>query len=160
MKIADRTVALFHYTLTDDAGAVLDTSRSGAPLTYLHGRGNIVPGLEKAMIGHAKGDTFKVDLTPVEGYGERVAALVQQAPVSMFPPEAVLEVGMQFMAESNMGKVQVTVVTVDGDTVTLDGNHALAGQALHFDVEVLGVREASVEEVLHGHVHGEGGHHH
>ncbi|MES2884383.1 MAG: peptidylprolyl isomerase [Pseudomonadota bacterium] len=160
MQIGPRTVAQFHYTLTDDAGQVIDSSRGAQPLTYLHGGGQIVPGLEKMMEGKVKGDSFKVEVSPEEGYGPRIEALLQTAPRSMFPPDMEPEVGMQFQAESNMGPVMVTVMAVEGDTVTLDGNHALAGQTLHFDVEVSGVREASVEEVLHGHAHGEGGHHH
>ncbi len=160
MKIAARTVAQFHYTLTDDAGTVIDSSRGAAPLTYLHGGGNIVPGLEKAMEGKGKGDAFKVDVSPEEGYGQRVEALLQTAPRAMFPDDMAPEVGMQFQAESNMGPVMVTVMAVEGDTVTLDGNHALAGQTLHFEVEVMSVRDATVEELQHGHVHGEGGHHH
>ena len=160
MQIGPRTVVQFHYTLTDDAGTVIDSSRGADPLTYLHGSGQIVPGLEKVMEGKAKGDAFKVDVSPEEGYGPRIEALLQTAPRSMFPPDMEPDVGMQFQAESNMGPVMVTVMAVEGDTVTLDGNHALAGQTLHFDVEVTAVREASVDEVLHGHAHGEGGHHH
>ena len=160
MKIAARTVAQFHYTLTDDAGTVIDSSRGGDPLTYLHGGGQIVPGLEKMMEGKVKGDAFKADVSPEEGYGQRIEALLQTAPRAMFPPDVNPEVGMQFQAESNMGPVMVTVVAVEGETVTLDGNHALAGQTLHFDVEVHSVREATTDEVLHGHAHGEGGHHH
>ena len=160
MQIGPRTVVQFHYTLTDDAGTVIDSSRGAGPLTYLHGSGQIVPGLEKVMEGKAKGDAFKVDVSPEEGYGPRIEALLQTAPRSMFPPDMEPDVGMQFQAESNMGPVMVTVMAVEGDTVTLDGNHALAGQTLHFDVEVTAVREASVDEVLHGHAHGEGGHHH
>ena len=160
MQIGPRCVAQFHYTLTDDAGTVIDSSRGGDPLTYLHGGGNIVPGLEKMMEGKVKGDAFKADVSPEEGYSPRIEALLQTAPRSMFPPDMEPAVGMQFQAESNMGPVLVTVVAVEGETVTLDGNHALAGQTLHFDVEVTSVREATVEEVLHGHVHGEGGHHH
>lgn len=160
MKIADRTVVQFHYTLTDDAGMVIDSSRGDEPLTYLQGAGNIVPGLEKAMEGKVKGDTFKADIAPEDGYGQRVEALLQTAPRAMFPDDMEPEVGMQFQAESNMGPVMVTVMAVEGDTVTLDGNHALAGQTLHFDVEVVSVRDATIEEMQHGHAHGAGGHHH
>ena len=160
MQIGPRTVVQFHYTLTDDAGQVVDSSRGDEPLTYLHGAGNIVPGLEKAMAGKVKGDVFKVDVSAEEGYGQRIEALLQTAPRSMFPPDMTPEVGMQFQAESNMGPVLVTVMAVEGDTVTLDGNHALAGQALHFDVEVISIRDATVEEMQHGHAHGPGGHHH
>ena len=160
MNIADRCAVSFHYTLTDDAGTVLDSSRGSEPLVYLHGAGNIVPGLEQAMAGRKPGDAFKVDVAPEQGYGTRVDALVQQMPRSAFAGMPEPEVGMQFQAESNMGPVMVTVVAVDADSVTLDGNHALAGVTLHFDVEVVAVREATAEELDHGHVHGPGGHHH
>ena len=160
MNIADRCAVSFHYTLTDDAGTVLDSSRGSEPLVYLHGAGNIVPGLEQAMAGRKPGDAFKVDVAPEQGYGTRVDALVQQMPRSAFAGMPEPEVGMQFQAESNMGPVMVTVVAVDADSVTLDGNHALAGVTLHFDVEVVTVREATAEELDHGHVHGPGGHHH
>ena len=159
MNIADRCAVSFHYTLTDDAGTVLDSSRGSEPLVYLHGAGNIVPGLEQAMAGRKPGDAFKVDVAPEQGYGTRVDALVQQMPRSAFAGMPEPEVGMQFQAESNMGPVMVTVVAVDADSVTLDGNHALAGVTLHFDVEVVTVREATAEELDHGHVHGPGGHH-
>ena len=109
MQIGPRCVAQFHYTLTDDAGTVIDSSRGGDPLTYLHGGGNIVPGLEKMMEGKVKGDAFKADVSPEEGYGPRIEALLQTAPRSMFPPDMEPAVGMQFQAESNMGPVMVTV---------------------------------------------------
>ena len=160
MHIADRCAVRFHYTLTDDAGTVLDSSRGGEPLDYLHGAGNIVPGLEQAMTGRGPGDAFQVDVAPEQGYGTRVDALVQQMPRSAFAGMPEPEVGMQFQAESNMGPVMVTVVAVDADSVTLDGNHSLAGVTLHFDVEVVAVREATAEELDHGHVHGPHGHHH
>lgn len=160
MHIAARCAVSFHYTLTDDAGTVIDSSRDSEPLVYLHGAGNIVPGLESALEGREPGAAFKVSVPPEQGYGQRVEALVQQMPRSMFEGMPAPELGMQFQAESNMGPVMVTVVAVDEGSVTLDGNHALAGNTLHFDVEVVAVREASVEEVLHGHVHGPGGHHH
>jgi FKBP-type peptidyl-prolyl cis-trans isomerase SlyD len=160
MQIADNTAVTFHYTLTNDAGETLDSSRGGEPLAYLHGAGNIVPGLEKALTGLKPGDVRKVTVAPAEGYGERAEQLVQKAPRSMFDGHMEPEVGLQFQADSTMGPMVVTVVALDGDTVTLDGNHALAGQTLHFDVEIVGVRAASAEERSHGHIHGPGGHHH
>jgi len=160
MQIAEHCVASFHYTLTNDAGEVLDSSREREPLAYLHGSGNIVPGLEKALTGKAVGDKLKVDVTPEEGYGARVPALVQQVPRSAFNGVERIEPGMQFQAESNMGPVTVVITEVKGDEVTVDGNHPLAGETLHFDVEITEVREASAEETQHGHVHGAGGHHH
>ena len=160
MQIAERCVAYFHYTLTNDAGEVLDSSAGREPLPYLHGKGNIVPGLEKAMVGHVVGDKFNVDVTPAEGYGEKNETLIQVVPRAAFQGVPNVEAGMQFQAESNMGPVSVVVTKVEGDEVTVDGNHPLAGETLHFAIEITEVREASVEEVLHGHVHGAGGHHH
>lgn len=160
MQIADRCVAYFHYTLTNDAGEVIDSSEGREPLPYLHGKGNIVPGLEKALEGKQAGDKLNVVVSPEEGYGPHVESLVQVVPKSAFQGVPNVEPGMQFQAESNMGPVSVVITAVEGDNVTVDGNHPLAGETLHFAVEITQVREASVEEVLHGHVHGAGGHHH
>ncbi len=160
MLIADRTVASFDYTLTNDAGEVLDASAGREPLTYLHGKGNIVAGLEKAMTGKKVGDKFKVDVSPEEGYGVHNPSLVQVVPRDAFHGVDNLEAGMQFQAESDRGPMTVIITAIEGDKVTVDGNHPLAGATLHFAVEITAVREASVEEVLHGHVHGAGGHHH
>lgn len=160
MQIAERSVVSFNYTLTNTAGEVLDTSTGRAPLTYLHGVGQIVPGLEGAMAGHVAGDRFEVDVAAEDGYGERVEQLIQTVPRAAFQGVDHLEVGMQFQAQTGQGALSVVVTSIDGDHVTVDGNHPLAGEALHFAIEVTDVREASVEEVLHGHVHGEGGHHH
>lgn len=160
MQIAARTVASFHYTLTNDAGEVLDSSSGREPLTYLHGAGNIVPGLEAEMAGHVAGDSFSVDVAPADGYGEYVAELVQSVPRESFEGIDNLDVGMQFQAQTQNGPIPVVITEIEGDTVTVDGNHPLAGETLHFAVEITEVREASVEEVLHGHVHGAGGHHH
>ena len=159
MQIAPRCVALFHYTLTNDAGEVLDSSEGREPLAYLHGSGNIVKGLEKAMEGRSVGDKFNVDVAPEDGYGPRIESLVQQVPKSAFP-QVDLQPGMRFQAESNMGPVTVVITEIADENVTVDGNHPLAGENLHFAVEVTEVREASTEEVLHGHVHGAGGHEH
>ena len=160
MQIADRTVASFNYTLTNDAGEVLDSSEGREPLAYLHGKGNIVSGLEKEMTGKKVGDKFNVKVKPEEGYGVHNPALVQVVPREAFRGVDKLEAGMQFRAESDRGPMMVVVTAVQGDTVTVDGNHPLAGATLHFAIEITEVREASVEEVLHGHVHGPGGHHH
>lgn len=154
MQIADRSVACFHYTLTNDAGEVIDSSREREPLTYLHGAGNIVPGLEKAMLGRGVGDSFTVDVAPAEGYGERHEEMLQTVPKSAFQGVADVQPGMQFQASGPQGPFLVTVKSVEGDNVTVDGNHPLAGQTLHFDVEVTEVRAATEEELGHGHVHG------
>jgi FKBP-type peptidyl-prolyl cis-trans isomerase SlyD len=160
MQIAENTVASFHYTLTNDAGEVLDTSRGREPLAYLHGAGNIVPGLEEAMAGHKAGDSFKVDVAPEDGYGNHHEGLVQDVPRAAFQGVDEIEPGMSFQANTPQGVHSVTVTKVTSDTVTVDGNHPLAGQRLHFDVEVTDVRAASAEELQHGHVHGAGGHQH
>ena len=160
MQIADRCVAYFHYTLTNDAGEVLDSSGGREPLPYLHGKGNIVAGLEKALAGKKAGDKLNVIIPAEDGYGLRKDELVQVVPKSAFQGVPSLEPGMQFQAESNMGPVSVVVTGIEGDDVTVDGNHPLAGETLHFDVEVTQVRDATIEEVMHGHVHGAGGHHH
>ncbi|KGI78326.1 FKBP-type peptidyl-prolyl cis-trans isomerase [Oleiagrimonas soli] len=160
MQIADRTVASFHYTLTGENGEVIDSSRErGQPLAYLHGAGNIVPGLEKAMTGRSQGDAFKVTVEPMEGYGERHQEMIQVVPKSAFQGAPDPQPGMQFQGQGPQGPVMVTVTAVDGDQVTIDGNHPLAGQTLNFDIEVTEVREASEEELNHGHVHGAGGEH-
>jgi FKBP-type peptidyl-prolyl cis-trans isomerase SlyD len=160
MQIAERCVASFHYTLTNDKGEVLDSSTGHGPMTYLHGAGNIVPGLEKAMAGRSAGDKFKVSVAPEEAYGRHNPELVQVVPKRAFQGARELRPGMQFEAQSDQGPMSVTITTIVGDQVTVDGNHPLAGQTLHFAIEVTGVRDATVEELSHGHVHGEGGHHH
>jgi FKBP-type peptidyl-prolyl cis-trans isomerase SlyD len=160
MQIAERCVASFHYTLTNAEGEVIDSSSGRGPLTYLHGAGNIVPGLERVMAGKQAGDRFEVVVAPEEGYGERHAGLVQVVPRVAFQGVDTIEPGMQFHAQGPQGPMSVVVTHVSADEVTVDGNHPLAGVALHFAIEVTEVREASVEEVLHGHVHGEGGHVH
>ena len=161
MQIAQDKVVLIHYTLTDDAGKVLDSSSGGDPLAYLHGQGNIIPGLEKALEGKQAGDKLNVRVEPAEGYGVRDDSLVQQVPRRAFGSVSKVEPGMQFHAQSAQGQMRVVTVThVKGDMVTVDANHPLAGEVLVFDVEVAEVRDATGEELEHGHVHGPGGHHH
>jgi FKBP-type peptidyl-prolyl cis-trans isomerase SlyD len=160
MQIAPHTVASFHYTLTDDAGQVLDSSEGRGPLVYLHGSGQIVPGLEKAMEGRSTGDRFEVDVVPEEAYGPHHEALVQDQPREAFQGVEDIRPGMQFQGRGPQGEFSVTVTAVQDDSVRVDGNHPLAGQTLHFAVEVTDVRAASAEEMAHGHVHGAGGHHH
>jgi FKBP-type peptidyl-prolyl cis-trans isomerase SlyD len=160
MQIGDRTVATFHYTLTDEAGTVIDSSRGREPLAYLHGAGNIVPGLEKEMVGRSAGDRFDVLVSPEEGYGPHEPQLVQVVPREAFQGVDDLQVGMEFQAHTAHGPMSVAIADIDGDAVTVDGNHPLAGKKLHFAIEVTDVRDASLEELAHGHVHGEGGHHH
>jgi len=160
MQIANRHAVSFHYTLTDGQGNVIDSSDGREPLAYIHGEGHIVPGLEKALEGRSVGDQFKVDVVPEEGYGPRHPELVQVVPRAAFQGVDDLQPGMQFQGRNDQGAINVTISKIEGDNVTVDGNHPLAGQTLHFAVEITGVREATDEELSHGHVHGEGGHHH
>ena len=161
MTIATNKAVSIEYTLTNDAGEVIDSSAGGAPLVYLQGAGNIIPGLEKALDGKAVGEELTVTVEPEDAYGEYSAELVSTLSASMFEGVDQLEVGMQFHASGPDGQMQiVTIRDLDGDDVTVDGNHPLAGQRLTFKVKVVAVRDASEEEVAHGHVHGEGGHQH
>lgn len=160
MLIAQDKVVLIHYTLTNDAGETIDSSSGGDPLAFIHGQGNIIPGLEKALEGKQAGDKLNVKVDPAEGYGVRDDALIQQVPKRQFGG-ANVQPGMQFHAQTSQGHARVvTVVRIQGDMVTVDGNHPLAGENLNFDVEVTEVRDATQEELEHGHVHGPGGHHH
>jgi FKBP-type peptidyl-prolyl cis-trans isomerase SlyD len=160
MDIAADSVVLIHYTLKDDDGKVLDSSAEGDPLAYIQGHGNLVPGLEKALEGKTRGNRISVTLSPAEGYGARSEALVQRVPKRSLQGSGEVRKGMQFRAQTDQGVRLFTVTAVAGDMVTLDGNHPLADQTLHFEVEVIEVRGATAEELEHGHVHGPGGHHH
>lgn len=160
MQIAKHKVVSLNYTLTDQADAVLDSSEGGDPLVYIHGLGHIIPGLENALAGKAAGDTLKVTVPPEEAYGLRDEALKQTVPRERFEPGMDIEAGMRFHAPTEDGVEIVTVTMVDADSVTVDANHPLAGMILNFSVEVVAVRDASAEELSHGHVHGAGGHHH
>ena len=160
MNISENCVASIHYTLTNGEGKVIDTSEGQEPLAYLHGAGNIIPGLERALLGKAVGDKFNVSIPAAEAYGVRDDSMVQELPSNMFSGIDKIEVGMEFHAETEHGLQVVTVTKVEGDNVTIDGNHPLAGVDLTFDVEVAEIRAASAEELEHGHAHGAGGHHH
>ena len=160
MKAAVGMVVTIHYTLTDNQGEVLDTSRGGEPLAYLHGAQNIIPGLERALEGTGAGHKTKVTVAPAEGYGEKDPEAVFEAPREHFPPDMELTPGVRVSADGPQGPISFLVVSVNEKTATLDGNHPLAGQTLHFDVEIVNVRAATGEEKEHGHVHGAGGHHH
>jgi FKBP-type peptidyl-prolyl cis-trans isomerase SlyD len=160
MQISQNAVAAFHYTLTDDKGQIVDSSEGRDPLTYLHGSGQIVPGLEKQMEGRAVGDKFTAVVAPEEGYGVHQPELMQEVPKEAFQGVQDIQPGMQFQGRGPQGEINVTATRVEGDKVFIDGNHPLAGQTLHFAIEVTGVRAASEEELQHGHVHGAGGHHH
>lgn len=150
MQIADRTVVGLHYVLTDPHGLELDASDPNAPLQYLHGAGNIIPGLEKALTGLSVGDEKVVNVTPEEAYGVREEALVLPVPRAQFAPDMEIVLGMQVQANTEQGVMVFTVVETNQLTVTLDGNHPLAGVPLTFDVKVASIREASATELQQG----------
>lgn len=150
MEISDNCVASIHYTLINDEGETVDSSRERGPLSYLHGAGNIVPGLEAALAGKKEGDQFKAEIPPSEAYGEHNPEMVQQVPKSAFQGAPEIQPGMQFQAEGPQGASLITVREVGDDTVTVDANHPMAGKTLHFDVEVTDVREATSDERNNG----------
>lgn len=161
MNIQNNSAVSFHYKLTDDDGISIDSSEGKEPLAYLHGAGNIIPGLEKALEGKTTGDSLTVAVSAAEGYGEVQKELIQEVPKDAFQGIDSIELGMQFEAQTGQGgTVPVTVIAVTDDLVTVDGNHPLAGKNLNFDVTIEDVRKASEEELDHGHVHGVGGHEH
>lgn len=159
MQVADNMAVSIHYTLTNDDGEVLDSSIGDEALVFLQGSGNIIPGLEKAMVGKVTGDKFNVRIVPEEAYGELMEDMIQVLSRDMFEGIDNIEVGMQFHADVSFGTGVVTVVSIDDDNITIDGNHPLAGIALNFDVDVIDVRLATEEEASHGHIHGTGCHH-
>ena len=160
MQVSENAVVSIHYKLTDINGQVLDTSEGRAPLAYIHGRGHLISGLEKELTGKKEGDKFNITIAPEEAYGKRDESLVRQVPRSAFKDVKDLETGMRFQSQTESGTEVFTVTEIQDQEVTIDGNHPLAGEALTFDVEVDHVREATEEELQHGHVHGPGGHDH
>lgn len=161
MQIEPKKAVYIDYTLTNETGDVIDSSEGHSPLAYLHGFHNIIPGLENALEGKKVGDELEVTVEPKDGYGDYSVELVAVVPRSAFQGVEQLEPGMQFHASAPDGGTQVVVVrSVEGDDVTVDGNHPLAGQRLNFKVKVVDVRNATEEELAHSHIHGEGGHHH
>ena len=149
-----------HYTLTDNNGQMLDTSDGSDPLHYLHGFGNIIPGLEEALTGKTNGDKITVSIPPEKAYGMYNEKDKLQVNKSQFEGIDEIKIGMDIQTRTQDGIKMYRVEKIFGDTVILDGNHALAGETLNFEVEVMDVRDASEEELEHGHVHGPGGHHH
>jgi FKBP-type peptidyl-prolyl cis-trans isomerase SlyD len=165
MEITANSVVSFHYKVVTSAGEAVDQSEKGEPLVYLHGHGNIVPGLEKQMIGKKTGDKFTANVAAKEAYGELDKELDLQVPLDVFPPNVrdQIQPGFRFRAEHPTlqgNEVTFTVVQVDDQHAYVSGNHPLAGKDLVFDIEIAEVRAASKEEVSHGHAHGPGGHHH
>lgn len=159
MTVKQNAVVSIHYTVRDEDGVQLDSSEGRDPLVYLHGANNIIPGLESALDGKDVGTELNVSIVAEEAYGEHLDHLVESVPVQAFG-EQPLEVGMRFEAQTERGPISVVITDIDGDHVTVDGNHPLAGKPLTFDVTITDIRDASAEEIAHGHVHGEGGQHH
>lgn len=162
MQIAPNTVASLAYVLTNTQGETLDQADAQHPFVYLHGAHNIIPGLENALAGKQAGDQLDVTIAPEQAYGLKDESLNQQVPRAMFEgvEEEHLIPGAQFHAQTNAGMQTIVITSVDGDTITIDGNHPLAGETLNFKVTVLDVRAATKDELTHGHAHGPGGHHH
>lgn len=155
MEIQHNSVVGMHYTLKNDDGEVIDSSEGGTPLVFIQGHGNIIHGLESALAGLKVGDSKEVVVEPVDGYGEYDDELVQEVPRSAFEGIDTLEVGMQFHADTEDGIVPITVMEISDDVITVDGNHELAGERLYFSVTIDSIREATAEELAHGHIHGE-----
>ena len=155
MKVEEHAVVLIHYVLTNNDKEVLDSSEGQDPLAYLHGTGHLIPGLEAQLLGKVSGDKLNVTVQPGDGYGEFNKELVQTVPGDVFEGVESIEPGMQFQTsnEGGSGGETITVVSVENDEVTIDGNHPLAGETLHFAVDIIEVREATAEELEHGHVH-------
>ncbi|MGK5092519.1 peptidylprolyl isomerase [Deltaproteobacteria bacterium TL4] len=160
MRISKNSVVSIEFTLTDDEGEVLDTSKGEEPLSYIHGVGDLVIGLEKELEGKKAGDSFQVSVSPEEGYGAYDAEQISVVSKSMFEGVETLAIGMEFQSETEQGMQIFSIIEIEGDDVTIDGNHPLAGETLNFEVTVIDVRAATSEELLHGHIHGEGCHHH
>lgn len=155
MKIQDNHVVSIHYTLKTDSGETLDSSAGREPLDFIQGKGMIVPGLEKAMVGRAQGEKFSVKVSPEEGYGVRDPQMIQEIPLEAFQGVDKVEAGMSFVARGPQGQMMVRITSVNEKTAVVDGNHELAGQNLNFDIEVASFRDATAEELEDG-LHGGG----
>lgn len=160
MKVANGMVVSMYYLLTDENNDTLDTTEGGDAFAYLHGHGNIIPGLEQGLEGLEIGNKAHVVVLPAQGYGPRNPEAVIQVPLSEFPEDMELTPGGRVMMEGPEGDVVLTIAAIDDGMVTLDANHPLAGMILHFDIQIVGLRPATEEEIEHGHVHVEGHHHH
>jgi FKBP-type peptidyl-prolyl cis-trans isomerase SlyD len=160
MKVAKNTVVSLNYTLKNNEGEILDTSDGREPLVYLHGVGALIPGLENVLDGENEGSKVSTVIKPEDGYGHRTDELLHKVPKSGFTGDEEMQEGMRVQLETENGPAIAIISKIEGEEVTLDLNHPLAGMELHFDVEVVGIREAQKEEIEHGHAHGPGGHHH
>jgi len=160
MKVTANSVVSLDYTLKNNAGEVLDSSQGREPLVYLHGVGALIPGLENEIAGMEKGQAKIVVVQPEHAYGIKSDDLLHVVPKSGFQGDEEMQEGMQVQLETEQGPAIATISKIDGEDVTLDLNHPLAGEVLTFDISIADVREATSEEIAHGHVHGPGGHHH
>ena len=160
MKIVKDTVVQMHYKLTNKEGMLLDTSEGREPLTFLHGKGMLIPGLEKQLEGKKVGDKFLAEVNADEAYGQRHDDMIHVVPKANFNGDGELKPGLQIQIDTNQGQQIAIVTKVEGDDVTVDMNHPLAGMDLIFDIEITKIRKATEEELSHGHVHGPGGHQH
>lgn len=160
MQIAKDAVVLFHYAVSEPGQPAIESSRDGEPLAILAGHGNIIPGLEAALVGRSAGERFEVTVAPGDAYGERVEDLIQRVPKKYLRDVASLRPGMRTLVQTSQGQRMAVVLKVGMSVVDLDMNHPMAGKTLSFDIEVVDVRAASEEELAHGHVHGPGGHQH
>ncbi len=157
MKIAENKVVVLHYAVSDSEDTLIDSSYDHSPLSVIQGTGYLIPGLEDALTDHLAGDKFEVAVSADQAYGQRHDDFVQTVPKAMFGEIEDLDVGTQLRATTDDGEQTVIVIDVQEDEITVDGNHPLAGIDLKFDVEILEVRDATEDELTHGHVHGEGG---
>ncbi|PCH85379.1 MAG: peptidylprolyl isomerase [Piscirickettsiaceae bacterium] len=160
MPIQTNTVVRFHYTLKNDAGNTLESSNGQEPTAYLHGYSNIIAGLQKDMEGKTQGDTFSSTVQPEDGYGQRIEGSTQRVPIKHLMGAKKWRPGMVATVQTEHGQKQVTVIKPGKFMAEVDNNHPLAGQTLHFDIEIVDIRDATAEEIAHKHVHGAGGHHH
>lgn len=160
MTVTKNKVVTLNYTLKNSEGTMLDTSEGREPLVYLHGVGGLIPGLESQLEGQAKGATLDIVVSPEDAYGKRQEDLMRVVPKSGFQGDEEMQVGMQVQMQTDQGMTIATIAKIEADDVTLDLNHPLADMELHFNVNVLDLREATTDEITHGHVHGPGGHQH
>ena len=159
MKVSLNKVVAIHYKLTNNEGTVLDSSDGRGPLNFIYGLGHLIPGMEEGLDGKEVGSKFQLKVSPEKGYGNYQNEMVQQVPVSAFAGQEI-KVGMQFEAGTDEQRFLVNIKSIEAETVTVDGNHPLAGVQLNFDIEVIEIREATDDEITHGHVHGPEGHNH
>ena len=160
MQSAEHTIVRFHYDLADEAGQPIESSREREPMAILYGAGNVIPGIEKAIEGRRAGERLQVTVPPAEGYGERREGLTQRVPKKFFNEARKLRPGDSTVLGSNQGPRVVTVLKIGETVIDVDLNHPMAGRTLCFDIEIIEAREASAEEIAHGHAHEPGGHAH